>query len=651
MTRAGGDSVSWRERISSRKRFEDYRNRRRDDPTGRVAEERQRDAHRPPDQHRSLGRLYRELNRLLRGHRLAIALALLLLSFSTLLKLVPPAATKLVIDNVLLGRPVPPRLAEWLPASGQTSPRVLLGVLVIVVLVVTALSTAVTLWGRWRATLASKRVQLAVRRAVFEHAVRLPLERIYQLKSGGAASLLREDAGGVGELIFSMLYNPWRAVVQLAGGLLVLAWVDWRLLLGAACTAPAFYWSERLWSRTLRPLYRDVRKQRQEIDATAAEAFGGMRVVRAFGRQRRESARFVAGNDLLARQELFAWQRTRTLEVLWDLLLPGASAVLLLYGGLRVLDGKLSLGDLMMFLVYLAMLLEPLAVLATSGPQLQNNLSGFDRVLDLLAEPREMAGHPGHRVVKKSAARGRISIEGVSFAYPGTDRQVLREIDLEVEPGEVVALVGRSGAGKTTLCNLVARFHDPTEGTIRLDGIDLREIQVESYRRLLGIVEQDVFLFDGTVAENIAYADRRAARAEVERAARVANAEEFIRALPEGYETLIGERGVKLSGGQRQRLAIARAVLADPKIFILDEATSNLDTASERAIQHALDALLRDRTSFVIAHRLSTIRRADRILVLEAGAIVEAGSHGELMAASGLYRDMVELQRLGSEEG
>jgi ATP-binding cassette subfamily B protein/subfamily B ATP-binding cassette protein MsbA len=639
--------LSWRERISSRKRFEDYRRRRREEPAARgdaagVAAQ---------AQHRSLGRLYRELNAWLRGQRLSIAGALALLSIATLLKLVPPAATKLVIDNVLLGRPL--QWPGWLsPTPGlPMSPRVLLGLLVVVVLLVSVVGTAVGVWGRWRATLASKRLQVAVRRAVYAHAVRLPLHRIYQLKAGGAASLLREDAGGVGELVFSMIYNPWRAIVQLLGGLVVLAWVDWRLLLGAACLAPGFYWLERLWNRSLRPLYRDVRKERQEIDATAAEAFGGMRVVRAFGRQRRETARFVAGNDLLTRQELFAWQRTRALEVLWDLLLPGASTALLLYGGLRVLDGRLSLGELMMFLVYLAMLLEPLAVLATGVTQLQNNLSGFDRVLDLLAEPREMADHPGHRVVRKGSVAGRITFEGVSFAYPGGDRRVLRDIDLEVEPGEVVALVGRSGAGKTTLCNLVARFHDPSAGVIRLDGIDLREIRVESYRRLLGIVEQDVFLFDGTIAENIAYADRRAARAEVERAARVANADAFIADLPDGYDTVIGERGVRLSGGQRQRLAIARAVLADPKIFILDEATSNLDTASERLIQQGLDALLRDRTSFVIAHRLSTIRRADRILVLEAGAIVEAGSHAELMAASGQYRDMVELQRLGTEEG
>src|SRR5262249_16648734 len=264
--------------------------------------------------------------------------------------------------------------------------------------------------------------------------------------------------------------------------------------------------------------------------------------------------------------------------------------------------------------------------LATSVTQLQSNLSGFDRVLDLLAEPREMASHPGSRVVAKPSVKGRITLDGVGFAYPGADAKVLHDIDLEVAPGEVIALVGPSGSGQTTLCNLIARFFDPTEGTLRLDGVDLRDIEVESYRRLLGIVEQDVFLFDGTIAENIAYADRRATRAEIERAARVANADQFIEALADGYETVIGERGVRLSGGQRQRLAIARAVLADPTIFILDEATSNLDTESEQAIQRGLSALMRGRTTFVIAHRLSTILGADRILVLDDGAIVEQGS-------------------------
>jgi ATP-binding cassette, subfamily B, bacterial len=598
--------------------------------------------------HRSLGGLYRALYGLLRGHRLTLVAALATLSVATLLRFLPPAATKLVIDNVLLGKASPRGLPAWVPVPSRPEDRLLL--LATTVLVVSAIGTAIGMWGRWQATRTAKRLQVDVRRRVFDHAARLPLHRIYQLKAGGAASLLREDADGVGELIFSMLYNPWRAIIQLVSGLLVLAWVDWRFLLGSLTIVPVLAWTNRVWNKRLRSLYRSVRTQRQEIDASIAEAFGGMRIVRAFGRQRTEGVRFVGESHLLSRKELFAWWWSRTVEILWDLLLPAASGALLLYGGLAVLHGRLSLGDLMMFLVYLAMLMEPLVVIATSVTQLQNNLAGFDRVLDLLAEPREMADRPGTLVVRKRSTAGRISIEGVAFRYPATEALVLHGIDLEIEAGETIALVGRSGAGKTTLCNLIARFYDPTLGTIRLDGIDLRDVQVESYRRLLGIVEQDVFLFDGTVAENIAYADRRASRADVNRAARVANADEFIEALPEGYETIIGERGVKLSGGQRQRLAIARAVLADPKVFILDEATSNLDTHSERLIQRGLETLMHGRTSFVIAHRLSTVERADRILVLEAGSIIEAGSHDELMAREGRYRDMVELQRLGVTE-
>jgi ATP-binding cassette subfamily B protein/subfamily B ATP-binding cassette protein MsbA len=523
--------------------------------------------------------------------------------------------------------------------------------------VLAAGSELFSLWSRWQATRMTKRVQVSVRKQVFDHAVRLPLHRVYELKSGGVASILREDAGGVADLIFSMMYNPWRAIIQLLGSLIILAFVDWRLLLGSLALLPTVWLTHRTWIGRIRPIFRDIRSTRQQMDSHATEAFGGMRVVRSFSRQQAEAGTFTRNGHMMARQEVFAWWWMRGIDVAWSVLIPFASALLLYYGGNRVLSDMeklkagliqpkdaLTVGDLVMFLTYLAALLGPIAALAGSATALQNSLSGLDRVLDLLGEPLEMPSKPGAIMVNKETAAGRISLRDVSFAYSGSAAPVLHEVNLDVQPGEMIALVGPSGAGKTTLCNLIARFYDPTEGAVMLDGVDLREITADSYRRLLGIVEQDTFLFDGTIGENIAYGRRGATLAEIMRAATLANAHEFVAKLPDGYDTLIGERGVKLSGGQRQRLTIARAILADPRILILDEATSNLDTESERLIQGSLQSLMAGRTSFVIAHRLSTIAHADRILVLENGRIVEQGRHDELMQASGRYREMVDLQ-------
>lgn len=631
---------------SSRLRYKDYRHqvqqRRPDRGTAEASP-----THKDSKKSRTFATLFWEFLRLLPGSGWAIAFALVTLTIATVLRLFPPLATKIVVDHILIDQPL---TSAWATRLGLPVDRFQLLIVVAGgVAIISLLASAIHLSGRWYATKAVNRIQVAIRRRVFEHAMRLPLHRVFQLKSGGATSLLREDAGGVAELIFSMIYNPWKAIIQLLGSLVVLAWVDWRMMLGGLLLLPLVYLTHRTWINRVRPLYRDIRAQRQEIDSQTTEAFAGMRVVRTYGRERSETNRFVTGNHLLVRQQLFTWWWTRIVEITWDVLIPLASTLLLIYGGYQVLQGHLTVGDVTMFLVYLLMLLGPLATLADSATAFQNNLAGLDRVLDLIEEPLETSHAPPTTSLDPSQVRGRLTLSGVSFRYPGSEHLVLRDITLEVQPGETLALVGRSGAGKTTLCNLVARFYDPTAGTIELDGQDLRDLPVESYRRLLGIVEQDVFLFDGTIAENIGYGRRNATHGEIVQAARDSNADEFIQELERGYDTLIGERGVRLSGGQRQRLAIARALLADPRILVLDEATSNLDSESERLIQQSLERLMKGRSCFVIAHRLSTIMHADRIVVLDQGRIVETGTHDELMARSGRYRQMVDLQTTAFE--
>ncbi|MFG0246671.1 MAG: ABC transporter ATP-binding protein [Phycisphaerales bacterium JB052] len=658
-------------RSSSRSRFRKYLEQRKQrDAQERVHEhvDERAEAKRARRAKRSFTGLLRAFLSLLTGFRGVVVMSLLTLSVSVLLGLLLPYSSKVAIDYIITDQPGPSGLPGVLGEfTGERADRVrLIWMLGGAMVVLAFASVVIGMWGRWQCTRITKRVQVSLRRRVFEHASRLPLHRIYQLKSGGVSSILREDAGGVGDLIFSLIYNPWRAITQLVGTLVVLLLIDWRLVVGALLVLPVIWFSHKTWITKIRPMYRDIRSRRQGIDAMSAEAFSGMRVVRAFNRRHSEAARFTSEGHLLARQELYTWWWARSVEMIWMMLIPLASVAVLVYGGSAVIDGVLTIGDLMAFSAYLLALLGPLEALVASATNVQNNLAALDRVLDLLAEEQEFADTEPSASIDPAQVQGRIAIESLTYAYPTRSKKsemsdtgqtesaargepVLVDINIEVEPGEVIALVGASGAGKTTLCNLIARFDDPAEGRITIDGIDLREIPIEQYRALLGIVEQDVFLFDGSVSDNIGYARRNATMEDIVAAAKAANAHGFITELERGYETRIGERGVRLSGGQKQRLAIARAILADPRILILDEATSALDTESERLIQHSLAGLMRGRTSFVIAHRLSTIRHANRIVVIEQGRVREIGTHSELMERDGRYAELLKMQLEGED--
>ena len=595
---------------------------------------------------RSIGPLLRAFFSFVRHDKRAVASALLCATVSASLELFPPAATKIAIDNVFSGLPLPDSITRWVPDSSTilSTPQSLLATLAIAIVTLSFIAVIFGIIGRWLATRTVKSVQNRVRRLVFGHAMRLPLSRVQQMRTGGFVATLREDAGGVGDLVFSMLYNPWRAVIQLIGSLTVLAITDWRLLIGALMILPVIVMTHRTWIGRIRPIFRDIKTTRDSIDAHATEVFGGMRIVRGFARTRTESLRYSSSGHLMARQEFLVWWWSRGVDLAWALFIPIASAALLWYGGVQVLQGSLTPGDLVLFLTYVMMLLIPIQMLASSATAFQTNLAGLDRILDLLVESPEMPDRPHAVRLPKNAIEGEVQMHEIGYRYPNTESDVLQKISFTAKPGQTIALVGPSGSGKTTLCNLVARFFDPTAGLITVDGRDLRDIHLDSWRQSLGIVEQDVFLFDGTIADNIRYSDRNASEALVRRAADLANATEFIEQLPKGLTTHIGERGVRLSGGQRQRLAIARAILADPRILILDEATSSLDSQSERLIQSALFTLVRERTTFVIAHRLSTIQHADLILVLERGQISAAGTHADLMQSSEKYQQMVMMQ-------
>jgi len=563
-------------------------------------------------------------------HRYRVGVVFLLAVTAAGLQLVEPLFMRNIIDRVLLN--------PTLDASARLTRLNLIGITFLAVIV---LSNLASTFKDYRQRLLNVRVMLSLRRALFDRFLHLPLPRLWDMKTGGILSRLTGDIDTTTGLLQLAVISPSIAVIRLLVAIVILLTMNWRLALMAIAIIPAAMFISFTAARRVRPIYRSVRRDVEEIDGRVGETFSGIRVVRAFGREVRELAEYLTGRHTVLRKEMFAQRREMLLWTSWGLLLGIVNVVIIWYGGHLYLAGGATIGDIMAFQWFTFLLLNPVWSIVNSFSELQRSLAAMERVFDVLGMEDDKPDRPG--AVDAPAIVNEIRFEDVEFEYR-EGQPVVRDFNVTVPGGSVVALVGRSGAGKTTVTDLVARFHDPTRGRILLNGQDIRDFKLRSYRDLQAIVQQDVFLFDGSVRDNIAYGRHGVTEAEVEDASRRANAHEFIERLPEQYETFIGERGVKLSGGQQQRLAIARAIVARPQILILDEATSNLDTESEQLIQASMASLLAGRTTFVIAHRLSTIRRADLILLMEDGRIIERGTHASLMAERGTYYEMVLRQ-------
>jgi ATP-binding cassette subfamily B protein/subfamily B ATP-binding cassette protein MsbA len=583
-----------------------------------------------PASQRVRRRYLREYVRWLWPHRVALGSVFLFATIAAGLDLIEPLFMRFIIDRVLLN--------TALDGAARLTRLNLAGAAFLVVIVTGAL---IGVLKDYRQRRLNVQVMLSLRRSLFERMLHLPLAKLWEMKTGGILSRLTGDVDTTAGLIQMALVSPALSILRLVIALGILLTLNWRLALMAMAIIPGAMLMSFTSARRIRPIYRAVRKEVEEIDGRVGETFSGIRVVRAFGRELLELLDYMRGRHNVVRKELFAHRRELLLWTSWGLLVSGVNVVIVWYGGYLNVVGRASIGDIMAFQWYTFLLLNPVWSIVNSFSELQRSLAAMERVFEVLGMDRDKPDKPdavdAPRVVRE------LRFEHVDFEYrPG--RPVVRDFHVVVPGGSIVALVGRSGAGKTTVTDLVARFHDPTEGRILLNGIDIRDMRLRTYRSLLAIVQQDVFLFDGSVRDNIGYGRRDASDADIVEAAERANAHEFIVKLPHQYQTSIGERGVKLSGGQQQRLAIARAILAAPQILILDEATSNLDTESEQLIQASLAALLERQTTFVIAHRLSTVRRADLILLMEEGRVIERGTHEELMNARGTYYEMVLRQ-------